>query len=135
MAMAFYGPNNKLFVNIGSTFWGQPIKDINNVFRIMGLLYTVDTISAAINSIVLWRITKINMLQEFCRVLTKYWLFVVIKLGYIMTNYFVSIDINFRADSSGKFEWTTSEGRLNLIYNSTYLTAEEITIFANVTLV
>ena len=135
MAMAFYGPNNKLFVNIGSTFWGKPIKDINNVFRIMGLLYAVDTISAIVNSIVLWAVTKINMLQEFCRVLTKYWLFIVIKLGYIMTTYFVSIDINFGADSSGKFEWITSEGRINLIYNSTYLTTEDITIFENVTLV
>ena len=101
----------------------------------MGLLYTVDTISAAVNSMVLWWVTKINMLQEFSRVLEKYWLFIVMKLGYIMTNYFVSIDVNFGADSSGKFEWTTSEGRLTLIYNSTYLTAEDTTNFENVTLV
>ena len=50
-----------------------------------------------------------------------------------MTNYFVSIDVNFGADSSGKFEWITPEGRLNLIYNSTHFTAEEITNFENVT--
>ena len=101
----------------------------------MGFLYAVDTISATINWIALWKVTKMNMLQEFCGVLTKYWLFIVIKLSFPMTGYFASHDINFGTDSSGKFEWITPEGRLNLIHNSTDLTNEEKFMqFANFTL-
>ena len=119
MSMAYFGPNAELFVNIGSTFWGKPIKNINYVFVMMFLLYSVDTISATINSIVLWKFTKINMLNEFCGVLTKYWLFMVIKLSHLISSYFASNDVNFGIDFSGKFEWLTPEGRLNLIQNAT----------------
>ena len=63
MIMAYYGPNAELFVNIRSNFWGKPIEDVNYVFGMMALLYTVDTISAAINSSIVWKVTKINMLQ------------------------------------------------------------------------
>ena len=101
MTMAYYGPNAELFANIRSNFWGQPIDDVNYVFGIMVFfLYAFDTISAVINSIALWKVTKINMLQEFSGVLTKYWLFMVIKLSYSMTGYFASLDVNFGHDSS-----------------------------------
>ena len=133
--MAYYGPNAELFVNIRSNFWGQPIEDIDYVLSTMCFLYAVDTIGAAINWIALWKVTKINMLQEFRGVLTKYWLFVVIKLSYPMTSYFSSHDVNFGFDSSGQFEWITPEGRLNLIHYSTDLTNEENFMqFANFTL-
>ena len=36
MAMAYYGPNAKLFINIGSSFWGEPINDITEVFKMKG---------------------------------------------------------------------------------------------------
>ena len=126
MAMTHYGPNDKLFANIGNRFWGEPIEDVDNVFRVMGILYTVDTISAVINSLLLWKFTKINMIQEFCRVLSKYWLFIVIKLSYIMTSYFASLDVNFGLDSSSRFEWITPKGRLILIRNSTEISDEFI---------
>ena len=126
MAMAHYGPNDKLFANIGNRFWGEPIEDVDNVFRVMGILYTVDTISAVINSLLLWKVTKINMIQEFCRVLSKYWLFIVTKLSYIMASYFASLDVNFGLDSSSRFEWITPKGRLNLIRNSTDISDEFI---------
>ena len=136
MIMAYYGPNAELFVNIGSNFWGKPIEDINYVFGMMAVLYTVDTISAAINSIIVWKVTKINMLQEYCKVLSKYWIFMVIKLSYLISVYFASKDVNFGIDSSGKFKWITPEGRLDLIQNATYRNEEEISMsIANCTFV
>ena len=118
MAMAYYGPNAKLLANIGSNFWGQPIDNITYVFGIMGLLYIIDTISAAINSIVLWKVMKVNMLKEFREVVTKYWVFMLIKYSSTMSVYFASLDVNFGLDSSGKFKWITNEGRLSLIQNT-----------------
>ena len=123
--MAYFGPNSELFVNIGSNFWGKPIKNINYVFLMMVLLYSVDTISATINSIVLWKFTKINMLKEFSGILAKYWLFMVIKLSHWISSFFASNDVNFGIDFSGKFEWLTPQGRLNLIQNATDPSYEE----------
>ena len=136
MSMAYFGPNSELFINIGSNFWGKPIENINYVFFMMVLLYSVDVISASINAILLWKFTKINMQKEFCGVLTKYWLFMVIKLSHLISSYFASHDVNFGMDFSGKFEWVTHEGRLNLIQNATDPSYEESSIsFAKFTLV
>ena len=76
------------------------------------------------------------MQKEFCGVLTKYWLFMVIKLSHLISSYFASHDVNFGMDFSGKFEWVTHEGRLNLIQNATDPSYEESsTSFAKFTLV
>ena len=77
---------------------------------------------------------KIIMLQEYSRVLTKYWLFMVVRLSYVISSYFSSNDVNYGVDSSGKFEWITDKGRLNLIQNATYRDEEERSMsFANFT--
>ena len=72
---------------------------------------------------------NINMLQEFCRVLSKYWFFIFIKLSFTNVAYLASNDVNFGVDSSGKFEWISPKGRLNLIFNSTDLRPEEMASF------
>ena len=135
MAMAYYGPNAKLFINIGSSFWGEPIDDITEVFKMMLILFLVDTMGAAINSICLWKMINLSVLQEFAAALSKYWRFMVIQFGFLMSTYLSTSDVNFGVDSSGKFEWITPEGRLNLIFNSTDLTNEEKSmLFVNTTL-
>ena len=91
----------------------------------MGILFAVDTVSVIVNSTTLWKVMNVNMLREFAEVLGKYWLFMAIKLAYTMSSYFVGSDVNFGGDFSGKFEWITPEGRLNLVYNSTDLSDEE----------
>ena len=121
MAMAYYGVNAKLFINIGCTFWGRPIENIDQIFIIMGILFAVDTVSAIFNSTILWKVMNVNMLREFAEVLGKYWYFIAIKLAYNMSFYFATSDVNFGGDFTGKFEWITPEGRLNLVYNSTDL--------------
>ena len=65
------------------------------------------------------------MFREFAAVLAKYWHFIAVKLAHLMARHFGSNDVNLGADISGKFEWITPEGRLNLIYNSTDLSDEE----------
>ena len=126
IAMAFYGPNATLFQDIGNTFWGTPIRDIGPLFYTMFILFSFDTVSALVNSIVLWKVIRVNMLQEFSRFISKYWFFMMTKLSFSMAHYFASKDVNGGMDSSGKLEWITPEGRLSLIYNSTLLNEEEM---------
>ena len=135
MATAYYGPNNHLFVNIGSSFWGKKIENIGSVFFTMLILFAFDAFSAMFNSILLWKIMSVNMLQEFYRVLSKYWIFMAIKIGFAMVSYFASSDVNLGTDTSGSHEWITPEGRQNLIWNSPDLTDEEKTrLLGNITL-
>ena len=125
MAMAYYGVNAKLLINIGCTFWGRPIENIEQVFINMGILFAVDTVSVVVNSTLLWKVMNVDMFREFAAVLAKYWHFIAVKLAHLMARHFGSNDVNLGADISGKFEWITPEGRLNLIYNSTDLSDEE----------
>ena len=125
MAMALYGPNATLFPDIGNSFWGTPIKNIGPLLYTMFILLSFDTLCAVVNSIIIWKVMKVNMLQEFCRLISAYWLFMTMKLSNHMTYYLAGKDVNFGMDSSGKFEWITSEGRLSLLYNSTFLNDEE----------
>ena len=75
------------------------------------------------------------MLQEYCEVLAKYWLFMVVRLSYLISIYFASNDVNYGLDAKGGFKWITHEGRLNLIQNTTYRDEEERSMsFANFTL-
>ena len=125
IAMAFYGPNATLFSDIGNSFWGTPIKDIGPLFYTMFILFSLDTVSAVVNSIILWKFIRVDMLQEFSRFISKYWLFMMTKLSFNMTHYFASKDVDGGMDSSEKLECITPEGRLSLIFNSTLLNEEE----------
>ena len=136
MATAYYGPNAKLLVTIGSELWGEPIEDIDLLFMTMGLLFLVDTLGSLINSFFLWKAMKINILKEFRQALGSYWLFMAIRLGYSLSTYFASLEVNLGSDSSGRFIWISPQGRLSLIQNSTELTDEEKSMFlANTTLI
>lgn len=119
MVMAYYGPNATMLTNIGSTYWGEKIADIDHVLVPMAGLLLFDTISVVVTSFVLWKVANLKMLQEFRNSLDKYWLFFLIKLGKSMSKHFALTDINFGMDITGNFDWITPEGRLSLIYNST----------------
>ena len=78
MALAYYGPNAKLFISIGSKFFGKPIDDIEHVFFTMFILFAFDTLSVTINSIWLKKKLNLNMLLEFRCVIRRYWAFMLI---------------------------------------------------------
>ena len=125
MMLAIYGPNSSIFANVGSTLWGERIESIGPLLYSMAFLLSFDTVSMIVTSVVLWKVSNINMFQEFHDGINKYWLFLVIKVGMSMSGYFAFTDINCGMDSSGSYNWITPEGRLNLIYNSTDLTDKE----------
>ena len=125
MMLAIYGPNSSILANVGSTYWGKKVESIGPLLYSMAILFLFDTVSMLVTSVVLWKVSNINMLQQFNDGINKYWLFLVIKVGLSMSGYFAFTDINAGMDSSGSYDWITPEGRLNLIYNSTDLSEEE----------
>ena len=125
MALAYYGPNAKLFISIGSKFFGKPIDDIEHVFFTMFILFAFDTLSVTINSIWLKKKLNLNMLLEFRCVIRRYWAFMLIQLSYLLTAYFHYSDVNSGFDPSGNNEWITNEGRIIMINRTIGLTIEE----------
>ena len=123
--MAYYGPNSHLLSNIGSTYWGEEIKDIHKLFLTMFALFSIDIFSIMINAYCLWKSVKVNMLSEFCYLLSKYWYFMVFFLADLMTNYIASTDINFGVDQTRSFQWMSNDGWIHLVNTSTILTHEQ----------
>ena len=136
IAMAYFGPNAHLLGNIRNSYWGyQEIEDVTSVAKMMLILFTVDSLSVLANALCLWKIAHFRMLDEFLRIFAKYWIFMAIKIGYIMMTYFSGNDINFGQDSTYQFDWITHDGRIRLIYNASDITDEEKTnLLANITL-
>ena len=125
IAIAFYGPNAHILSNVGNTYWSKPIEDIGYLFLVMFGLFAFDTLSAVINSLWLWKMVKLNMLQEFSRVLKEYWLFMAVKLAFNMMVYFIANDINFGNDGTRSFTWISDEGWIKLVNSSHDLSYEE----------
>ena len=123
--MAYCGPNSHLLSNIGSTYWGEEIKDIRLLILTMFALFAIDTLSVLFNAFSLWKAVKVNMLSEFPHVLSKYWFFMVFNLADFMNAYLASTDINFGMDQSRSFHWISDDGWINLVNTSTILTHEE----------
>ena len=126
IALAYYGPNSFIMSNVGNNYWSQTIDNLGPLFSTMSILFAVDSLSVAINSIWIWKVLNANILLEFRRVLGKYWYFVAIKLAFHMATYFASNDINLGMDRTWRFEWISEEGWKNLVKNSTDITDEDM---------
>ena len=134
-ALAYYGPNANLLANISSSYWGDKIEDIGTVYSSMTLLFSFDVLSALATSLWLWKTLKVNMIQEFHTVIVNYWVFMVIKLALNETPYLSSLDVNFGADSTLKFQWINEEGWKSLVNASDKLTDENKLFLLNSTII
>ena len=134
IAMAYYGPNANLLTNIGTSYWGDEIDDFGLVFISMMVLLIFDALFAVVTSLWIWKTMDIDMLQEFQRVLAKYWLPMVINLAFLEVAYVSITDINFGMDSTGKFAWIDDEGWKSLINATKSLTNEEKILLLNSTI-
>ena len=125
MAMAYYGPNAHIFSNVRNNYWSEEIENIGPLFLTMTILFSVDILSAVINSFWLQKAAETNIFQDFYRLLSKYWYFMVIKLAVRMTTYFATNDVNMGMDGTQSFQWTSQEGWMSLVNNSNVLTDKE----------
>ena len=123
--MAYEGPNSHLFSNIGNSYWGKEIEDLDSVFVTMSIVFGVHTLSVLIDSICFWKSMNINMMSKFCEVLRKYWYFIAVFLSSLMVNYNATLDVNFGVDDTQAFQWISNEGWINLVNASKALSNEE----------
>ena len=136
IAMAYYGPNAHLLSTIGNAYWSKPMKNIGPVFITMLILFAIDTLSVVINSYLIWKFTNVNMVQSFCRVLSKYWFMLAMTLGMSMIKLFSGKDINFGSDKSKRYFWASHDGWVELVENSTDLTeVEKFRLLGNTSLI
>ena len=91
----------------------------------MFILFAVDAFSAAINSVCLWKAMKLNVIQEYCRVICNYWRFMAIFVALNMAFYLSSTDINFGMDGTLTFHWISNKGWINLVNDSNHIAVEE----------
>ena len=116
--MAFFGPNASLMNGIGNNYFGDPvIEDVQTFYFDMLQMLAFDVIVMIISVMALKYLCRINLFQEFCNVMKRYWMIFLIKVPSI-TLYFVSKDVNLGFDRSRNFLWITKEGRNQLICNS-----------------
>ena len=124
--MAYYGPNGSILGNIRNSYWDYTqVEDVSHLFLMMSLLFGVDTLCIFLNFLILFQFTDVNLYQNFCDILKKYWAFMAIKFALNLCGYFAASDINFGMDSTGKLEWITIEGISKLTENSTALLEKE----------
>ena len=114
-AMAYYGPNAHILGNVKNSYWGySKVEDIGYLFKMLFLLFAVDTGSFFFNAFWLWTRVKVNLFREFCWILGNYWYFIAPKLAMIVAANFATNDINLGMDATRNFDWITREGRLRL---------------------
>ena len=107
-AMAFYGPNSKLIGNVGNGDWHyKAVDNVSLIFRVMFGLFVMDLVSLSLNSILIWKKSHANIFQEFCYVLQKYWLVLLLKLTYNIYIFFLSNDVNNASDRTYEYSWLT----------------------------
>ena len=109
-AMAYYGPNVKLFGNVGNAYWQfQVVDDAGRTFLMMFGMFTLDFFCLSLNAGILWFYSKTNIFVEFCSVLQEYWYIMALKLVNNIYFDFISNDVNLGVDLTFKFDWITRD--------------------------
>ena len=83
--LAYYGPNASILGNIRNSYWTyEAVRDVGKLFTALCKMFILDLGSAIISSIFLWKCCRINLFQEYCNVMKKYWPVMTLKLAGIM---------------------------------------------------
>ena len=111
--------DRSLFLAVKNDYWGnKPVDDIGYLFQTMLLLFGVDTLSILVNGLILFILTNVILIQEFNRIMAKYWHFIAIKFALGMITNFATKDINMGMDATVELRWITYDGRISLINSS-----------------
>ena len=122
---AYYGPNGTLIGNVRNGWWNYKAKeDVERFYKVMFQMFMIDVCCVIASSIILKILGRINLFQELCLLLKRYWIILMIKLAFSML-FFGYNDVNGGMDFTLNFEWLTEEGRFKLIYNATDLSDKE----------
>ena len=117
VSMAYYGPNITILGNV------RLIEDVTQLFRMMLLLFGIDILSVIVNFKILSKWTGIDLYEEFCMTMKRYWTVMAVKFAFNSCLYFGSKDVNFGVES--EWGWITQEGWIQLINNTSDIPDEE----------
>ena len=74
--VAYFGPNSEVLGNIGNDYWSYQKVDfdkIGTLFIFAMKMVLIDLVSAVISAILLLKCVNINAIQEYCKIMKKYW--------------------------------------------------------------
>ena len=82
LVIAYYGPNATLMTGIKNEYFGIPaITDILQVFSVLFIMTVIDFLGGVLFGILLAYFCRINIFEEMCKILEKYWVHLAIFLG------------------------------------------------------
>ena len=76
-------------------------------------MFGIDVCAMILSSAALWIFCRINLIQEFCNVMKKYWMILDIKLAGLLALFFLYNDVNFAMDYTLQFSWIKPKGILS----------------------
>ena len=88
---AYYGPNAFILGNIRNSYWGfREVNDVDAVIIVTLKMFSIDLGIGIITGLILWIICQIDFLQEFCKLVKRYWALIALRIGSILIR--VSLD-------------------------------------------
>ena len=130
-AMAYYGFNSKLIRSVHNNYFGgEVIRNVDHFYTVMFQMFSIEVVAMILSGGLLHYYCKINFFKEFCIVMKKYWVILIVKLP-VLAMHFGYNDINFGLDYTMKFLWITDEGRHQLIRDDVNLSIREKYILTN----
>ena len=135
LIMAYYGPNGYLLGNILNDWWHYvKIDDISNVLETLLLLSLIDVANVLTSAAFFQISSNVYFNKEVSKVLKANWLHFFVLLCNISYTLFALNDINLGMDFTGSFNWTTTEGRFEIICSANELSSlQKAAIMENAT--
>ena len=82
---AYYGPNAFILGNIRNSYWGfREVNDVVAVIIVTLKMFSIDLGIGIITGLILWIICRIDFLQEFCKLVKRYWALIALRIGSIL---------------------------------------------------
>ena len=72
--VAYYGPNSTILGGIRNEYWNyKKVEDIDNIMTVGVEMFILDSTSCLICGLVLYMFCRINLFQEYCKVIMQCW--------------------------------------------------------------
>ena len=84
---AYYGPNARSMIGIKHEYFGIPAtSDIQEVLIVLFMMAQIDMVGGVIFGILLKYFCNVNIFEEMCKILQKYWIHLAIFIGGDLTH-------------------------------------------------
>ena len=84
--MAYYGPNSEILGDIGCTIWKyEKVDGLHSLIGVMSMA-AVDFGSVILAGGLFWICCRINIFEEYCKTIRKYWMHVAFHGGSVLSS-------------------------------------------------